>query len=116
MWYLMSAYALTGKKRAPITEVFKHWDEGTVFVVTTGSGKKMFASSCCTEDNYTVGSKVVWTKDTGFGHVKPSWDNCELTIENIIVHGKCLVTGEHTIVKKENNVGLDDSRPIYVFK
>lgn len=108
-WYLMSAYALTEKKRAPVTEVQKHWNYSTVFAVKMSSGKKMFACAAGGADNYSIGDVVEWVKDTGMGHAHVPYNERELTIENIIT-----VTQDGIVGK--NDVAMTESRAIYVFK
>lgn len=108
-WYLMSAHALTEKKRAPISIVGMYWGDSTVYVVQTQSGKKMFASSAGSF-GVAVGQTVTWIQDTGNGLKNPGYNNDVLTIENIITFAK----GE--IIDKVNDVGINESRAIYVFK
>jgi len=113
--YLMSAYALTERKRAPITEIMKHWPNSTVYVLRSATGKLMFASSAG-DLGYKVGEHHTMIKDTGRGYTWLSLVDRDMIVENIVTMGKDVATGEQTIVKKENNVGLDEKRAIYVFK
>lgn len=113
---LMSAYPLTQKRRSPLSEVFKHWDSNTVYVVrSTQSNRAIFA--CSSSDlGYKVGEYGEWKNDTGHGYRPVPFCDKTLIIENIVRTGKCAATGEVTIVSKENNIGLNDMRAIYVFK
>jgi len=108
-WYLMNAKTLTGKQKVPITEVNKHWTICTVYVVRTRGGRPMFASSSGPMA-YKVGDSVSWINDTGMGHRSPGYAHDTVTIENVVSYRG----GDITL--QENNIGMDEKRPLWVFK
>lgn len=109
-WYLMSAFALTEKRRAPITEVGVHWTDSTVYVVKSASGKKLFAVSCGADGTTQVGDTARFVKDTGNGHQFPKYEDSHLTIENVV----SFKSG--AVASSINQIGLDEKRAIHVFK
>ena len=111
MWYLMSAYSLTEKKRAPVYEVPKHWDEAVVYVCKMSNDKLRFCVSCG-DLGQKIGDEVEWKNDTGLGYRPVPWNERMLKIVNIIRFNK---DGKYTS-EVENGIGLKESAPIYVFK
>ena len=109
-WYLMSAYALTEKRTAPITEVLKHWDDPTIYLISTLSGKKMYASSSGTFTDTHVGDEREMVKDTGNGYAYLAGNDRYITVDNIVY------TSEGKIIGSELPLVDNEKRAIYVFK
>jgi hypothetical protein len=109
-WYLMSAYALTNKRTAPITEVLQHWEDSTVYLIRTRSGKKMYASSAGNCRDAYIGDELEMVKDTGNGYAYLSYNDRSITIENIVYTKNGEITGS------ELPLVPNEKRAIYVFK
>lgn len=106
-WYIMSATrVLWQKNKIALKEVHEQLDTQCVMVVKR-DGKKLFVSGAGEETYAPVGVTVPYIQDTGMGYGARGM----IEVENYIIFD---VIGN--IVEKANDIGIDEKRPIWVFK
>lgn len=117
MYYIMRAsQVIFGKNRASLSEIIRELGgsgKRTVLVVRrsghdTGSKeRKTFVSGWGWGYNETVGKSCMYTEDTGMGYA----NRCQrFTVENVIEYEN------DVLVRSLNDIGLNESRSVWVMK
>lgn len=113
MFYIMNADCLFDGKAATIDDTIDQWADESILVARreygNGNYARIFISGADCDSGYGVkaGDHDWYTQDTGMGYRNQGKG---LEIENVILIRK------GKIVKKDNDVGLDEKRRVWVMK
>lgn len=113
-WIIMNAKALFERPRSSLQQIMDEWsgDTMTVMVVSVESpsyGKPnmpRFVVGSSDKPYAEVSTTTPWTNDTGMGYRRGT----VLTVENYFIFK------DNQIVEQANNIGLNEKRPVWVFK
>lgn len=112
-FYIMNADCLFDGKAATIEDTIGMWEDETILVAQRERGynrySRIFVSGSDCEESYGVkaGDHASYTQDTGMGYRNR---DKHLKIENTI-----LIQGGK-IVHKDNDIGLNEKRRVWVMK
>ena len=109
-FYIMNASCLFDNKAATIEDTVEQWNDETIIVARREHCKgysKIFISGSQGDQGVKADDSVYYTQDTGMGHTNIGKN---LMIENVIQ----IVKGK--VVKKNNDIGLDEKRRVWVMK
>jgi hypothetical protein len=102
-WSILNAKCLFDDKNIKVELVGREWSNSTTYIVENEAGKRKMLSSCG-----SLGFKV---GDSNPTHADQSGRPMGMVkVVNIVSFE------DGKIVKTENDIGLDKSMPIYVFK
>jgi hypothetical protein len=104
---------LWGKNKVALKEIHEQLDTQCVMVVRRGAygakdeGVRTFISGAGEESYAPVGARIPFIQDTGRGYGAQG----VVYVENYIIFD---ILGN--IIEKANDIGLDEKRPVWVFK
>lgn len=110
--YLMKAYHINEGRKASISAIVaEEQSDFTLYVTITEKSCVRYILTSGHQNFYNVGDTTEWINDTGRGHRTPAWNDCEMTIINVI-H----VDSKGTIVYNANYQYVAGAVATFVFK
>jgi hypothetical protein len=103
-WAILNAKSLFNDKNIKVEQTTSVWPSNTIYIVQNDKGAMKMLCSCGAFDKVKVGHQHATHEDQSGRNMG------RVTVVNIVT------SEERKIVKSENDIGLNKSMPIYVFK